>query len=103
MSKESIVQPVYRDMTNDVPHMKIEHRLVGPGGAARGSDQQVDVLLDDLRHRRHPGLMGENRMLRDLEGLTIGVKQTLQGLGFDFGSDSKACCSWLLGSRQHTV
>jgi hypothetical protein len=42
-----------------------------------GRIKQVDVLLDDLGDGRHTLLIRQDGMLRNLEGLAVGVQEPL--------------------------
>jgi hypothetical protein len=53
--------------------MQVQHGLVSLDGSARWADQQVDVFLDDLGYGRYALLVGEDGMLRNLEGLAVCV------------------------------
>jgi hypothetical protein len=73
MPEQPTVEPVRRNMTDDIAEMDIRHGLVRLDGSTRWPNQEINVLLDDFADGRCALGIGENSVLRDLEGLAIGV------------------------------
>jgi hypothetical protein len=60
-------------MADDITHMEIQHGLVRLGSSTGWPDQEIDVILNDFCNGRCALGIGEDRVLRDLEGLAVGV------------------------------
>ena len=90
MRQMTVIQLVNRYVTDHVFDVQIQHRLVGPDGSSGGANQQIDVFLDDGRNGGNLGLIRGHRMLSDLEGLVVGIQQTLQRNRLSLGPEGDA-------------
>ncbi|UUL75725.1 hypothetical protein NG819_16340 [Pseudarthrobacter sp. Fe7] len=77
VGNDAIVELVHGNVADDRPYMEFQHGLVCLNGSARWPDQQVDVFLDNFRHRRRAFLIRQDGVLSNLERLTVGVQQPL--------------------------
>jgi hypothetical protein len=59
-------------------------------GATGWPDQEVDVFLDDFGDGRCALRIVEQCVLRDFEGLTVGIQDPFEGFCFEKRRDSKA-------------
>jgi hypothetical protein len=63
------------------------------GGSTGWPDQKIDVFLNDFSNGRCALGVGEDRVLRDLEGLTVRVQEPFEGLSFDESGNCQALSS----------